>query len=313
VALTTRWPGDVLSEESAWQEHVVSSVGVEDWEIIYPGDQLDLLGPVATAVLTDQGLLWPPPSYVLYPLMQRAAGGTLVTGEGGDEVFGLWAHASTWESLRKRKWPGARSLGALGVAILPSRARELLCRNSVSAYQDWLLPDAKAMYERQLAAAFAQDAPQWPRYLAQILGSRDLALAAATRSAMSARARTTYQAPFLEAPFLSAMGKVGGHYGIGNRSMVMRRTFGGILPDNVLTRVSKATFGDVFWGKESRDFARTWDGEGVDRELVDVDKLRRAWLADRPVFGCALALHAAWLVTNTETVPSRPSLAQPNP
>ena len=48
VALTSRWPGDVAADESAWQEHVARELEVRRWEIITPGTDFDLLGPLAT-------------------------------------------------------------------------------------------------------------------------------------------------------------------------------------------------------------------------------------------------------------------------
>ena len=64
-------------------------------------------------------------------------------------------------------------------------------------------------------------------------------------------------------------------------------------------RVSKASFGGVFWGPESRRFAEEWDGTGLADELVDGAALRTAWRAPVPVYGSALPLQAAWLFDRT--------------
>jgi asparagine synthase (glutamine-hydrolysing) len=77
----------------------------------------------------------------------------------------------------------------------------------------------------------------------------------------------------------------------------MMALFADLLPDPVLSRISKASFGGVFWGPASRRFAEEWDGTGLDDGLVDPAALRRAWLAPVPVYGSALPLHAAWLST----------------
>jgi asparagine synthase (glutamine-hydrolysing) len=71
--------------------------------------------------------------------------------------------------------------------------------------------------------------------------------------------------------------------------------FSPLLSDDVLRRVSKATFAGVFWGPASREFAAEWDGAGLDARWVDADTLRAAWLEPTPVYGSALPLHAAWL------------------
>ena len=75
----------------------------------------------------------------------------------------------------------------------------------------------------------------------------------------------------------------------------MKAVFSPLLNDAILSRRSKATFGDVFWGPESRRFAKDWDGNGLDPRWVEADALRAAWLEPRPVYGAALPLQAAWL------------------
>ncbi len=37
IAVTARWDDDEASDESAWQEEVVRSIGVSRWEILRPG------------------------------------------------------------------------------------------------------------------------------------------------------------------------------------------------------------------------------------------------------------------------------------
>ncbi len=75
----------------------------------------------------------------------------------------------------------------------------------------------------------------------------------------------------------------------------MKAVFSPLLDDAILSRRSKATFGDVFWGPESRQFAKDWDGKGLDPRWVDAVALRAAWLEPKPVYGAALPLQAAWL------------------
>ena len=55
LAITARWPGDAAAEESEWQDHVARLLKVERWEIITPGTDFDLLGPLATALLRPTG------------------------------------------------------------------------------------------------------------------------------------------------------------------------------------------------------------------------------------------------------------------
>jgi Asparagine synthase len=76
------------AEESAWQEAVVRALRVADWVRLPAGDDLDFVGPVATGVLRRHGLLHPANAYFHAPLPKEAAGGTLLTGVGGDQVLG---------------------------------------------------------------------------------------------------------------------------------------------------------------------------------------------------------------------------------
>jgi asparagine synthase (glutamine-hydrolysing) len=80
----------------------------------------------------------------------------------------------------------------------------------------------------------------------------------------------------------------------------MTELFGDLLPEPVLARTSKASFGGVFWGQASRRFAQEWDGTGLETSLVDAEALRAEWLAPVPVYGSALPLHAAWLAHHAE-------------
>ncbi len=80
--------------------------------------------------------------------------------------------------------------------------------------------------------------------------------------------------------------------------------FSPLLTDAILSRGSKATFGDVFWGPQSRQFASDWDGEGLDPDWVDADALRAAWSEPRPVYGAALPLQAAWLARQQRSIPA---------
>ena len=93
VAVTARWPGVAAADESEWQEHVAGELGVRRWEILTPGTDFDLLGPLARQLLRDHGLLWPAPTAALMPMIEAAGDGVLVTGQGGDEVFGTWGLA----------------------------------------------------------------------------------------------------------------------------------------------------------------------------------------------------------------------------
>ena len=101
--------------------------------------------------------------------------------------------------------------------------------------------------------------------------------------------------PFLKPEVLAELAVAGGPTGFDSRSLAMRQLFGQLLPDNVLTRESKAEFTGALWGPAVREFAAEWSGEGVDERLVRVEGLRREWLSERPDFRTILLLHSAWV------------------
>jgi asparagine synthase (glutamine-hydrolysing) len=295
VALTARWANDPDSDESDWQEAVIRSVQVTDWQRIDPGTQLDLLGPYARRALECDGLLWPAPAYAFIPLFRAANGGTVISGEGGDEMFGVWPMSALRKAVGERRLPALSSLRGLAAGCTPYPVRYRLTRRRVRPYQDWLRPSARQRWCEIEAAESAGLPLRFGRYLANLAASRDFFLTTRTLRGLAAAEGSDFAAPFLADQFVAALAAFGGATGIGDRQAVMTAVFGDLLPPSVLTRTGKATFGNVFWGPESRQFARDWDGRGLPEALVDPDRLRQAWLQDRPVYASALPLQAAWL------------------
>ncbi|MHB1582436.1 MAG: asparagine synthase-related protein [Acidimicrobiales bacterium] len=295
VAMTARFPGDAAAEESDWQEHVVAELGVRQWEVVTPGDDLDLLGPVATRLLGRHGLLWPPPFAALWPMVQAAGNGVLVTGEGGDEVFGNWSVDWCWRDLRRGR-PDRAALRALAFAAMPPSIRRRRARRRVQPYQRWLRGEAHDAQRQALADEQAAVAPLWwPDYLRKVGAERDLRLTRQTFSLLCGERGGTFAAPLLAPTFLAALARRGGRTGLGDRSDAMVSLFSSVLRPEILTRTSKATFGDVFFGEAARAFAREWDATGLDPAWVDPAALRVAWAERPPVYGSALPLQAAWL------------------
>ena len=102
VPITWRFPDVPATTESAVQEAVVTALGLSDWVILPARDELDLVGPVARRVLLRHGLQYPPNTFLHAPLLERAAGGSFLTGVGGDQVLGGWARPRRPWALRRR-------------------------------------------------------------------------------------------------------------------------------------------------------------------------------------------------------------------
>ena len=134
-----------------------------------------------------------------------------------------------------------------------------------------------------------------------------------TQSALCASRGGSFEAPLLASAFLAALARLGGRLGLGERSAAMRAVFSPLLDDAIVSRRSKATFGDVFWGPASRQFANDWDGGGLGPRWVDAGALRLAWTEQRPVYGAALPLQAAWLATQARSTAASPGGSSPPP
>jgi hypothetical protein len=167
-------------------------------------------------------------------------------------------------------------------------------------YQTWLQPPAFKRTAELTADEEAIDSLWWDTYQRSIASRRSVMLGRLTMERLCETANTRFAAPFQEEAFLSSLGRWGGRLGWGNRTSVMTGLFDSVLPGPILSRKSKATFGGVFWGPESRRFAQEWTGDGFLPGVVDAEALRRAWLEPTPVYGAALPLHAAWLSARVE-------------
>jgi len=176
------------------------------------------------------------------------------------------------------------------------RYRRALARES--QYQTWLTPEAAEALREALAHESVATSPRWwHSYLREVSSERGMQLSARTQATLSAARGGSFASPLLAPAFLAALARHGGRLGLGDRTAAMRAVFSPLLSDDIIGRHSKATFGRVFWGPQSRQFARNWDGAGLSARWVDAEALRAAWLEPVPVFGAALPLHAAWLAT----------------
>ena len=127
VPVTIRARDVPTSNESDWQESVVRHLGLTDWIRLEITDELDAVGPLAQRALARHGLLWPFNAHFHSPMLDEAAGGVLLTGVGGDE---LWSSSSA-DTIRLRR-------RLLRLAPPPIR-RAILARRIPIAYP-WLRP-----------------------------------------------------------------------------------------------------------------------------------------------------------------------------
>jgi asparagine synthase (glutamine-hydrolysing) len=132
-------------------------------------------------------------------------------------------------------------------------------------------------------------------HLERLNGSRYLELSRAILAALARDAGVELRQPFLDARLFKAVMAETPTEGFPSRNAGLEAFFGDLLPRAVAKRTTKAVFTEVFWSPESRDFARQWDGTGLDHSLIDPDKLRQEWLKPAPDARSNNCIQAAWL------------------
>jgi asparagine synthase (glutamine-hydrolysing) len=278
VPCVMRFPDAPQSDESAWQELVLAHLDLLNAEVIELRDELDALGPLATAVLREHGVRWPGNAYMHVPVLERARGGSVLTGAGGDEL------------LATRATPRQRL-----VVAAPRRLREARWRARSAPDYPWLT----AAGRDAVTTALAEEEMSWPgRWDSSVRHWHRSRAFAAVDGAIRLIGRSwdvEVSNPFLAPAVLAALARAGGAAGFASRTAAMEELFGDLLPPAVLARETKAAFGGAMWGPAVRDFVAGWEGGGVDPAMVDVELLRREWQTPEPDFRTILLLHAVWM------------------
>ena len=298
VPVTFCYPGVAEADETDWQERVVAHLGLSTWRRLTVEDENDLLGREAQASLLRRGPLFPATMHVKDAMLRGLAGRVVLTGEGGDEVFGDRRARALLRTARERARPGAPRRAALG-SLLPApvrrRREHAEVRRSVAA-----LPWLTGATGERLADAIARDAAAEPLSYAGglrwVRRRRAGRVFLRTYGQVAAEHDVVLAHPLLDDGFLRSLGRRF-PWGFTDRTAGMRAVFGPLLPDAVCARSSKASFNRAYLGSATREFAARWDGEGVDPELVDVDALRAAWLSGYPPGPTSLLLQQAWLAS----------------
>ena len=294
IPVTVRPAGDADTEEHEWQERVVSHLGLDDWERVAIGEELDCVGPEAQKILLRHGVLWPANVHFHLPQLEQAAGGSVLTGIGGDEVFS----DSGWERVRLllagKVRPTPRDVLRLGLAFAPQavKRRRFMERNEVEL--DWLTPAAQAEIGAALAGEAASEPLGWRRRFGWLLGLRYLDIGTRSLGLLARDWDVEMHHPFLDRTFVGALAALPRGRRFAGRTEALSELFASVLPAGLESRSSKAAFAETLWGARSRAFASSWDGSGVDPGIVDVDALRRRWQVDGEA-GPHTLLQALWL------------------
>jgi asparagine synthase (glutamine-hydrolysing) len=299
VPVTRVYPDLPETDESEWQEAVVRHLGLAEWIRLELRDgESDLLGDAARDALMSRGLLWPPALQTQHVVFDHLRGGSLLTGEGGDAVLGARRITPLTVLLRHRR-PDRALIRYSAAAGLPRRARQRIARRMVrgSVQQRWLRPAAFERHVRLAAADIGTEPFRYDAATRAVPLRRSFATIVHNHSAAAADHGIRASDPLLDPGFVAALARAGGVTGFPGRTATMHALFSDVLPPAVLCRTTKASFNRVNAGPVTREFARSWDGSGVDEDLVDVDRLRSVWLSEEPTMAAGVLLHSAWLAS----------------
>jgi asparagine synthase (glutamine-hydrolysing) len=284
------------ANEREWQERVLDHLQIPDWRRIPIDGELDLIGTYARRHLLRDGLLFPANAHSVVPMLEAAGSRCLIVGLGGDELLSPQQWRSVHDLLGRRRRPQKRDLIRLAAGAAPRTIRGLARPASLRGFEDmeWLRPMVRSRLARSLRRGF-EEPVMWRSAVRHVAARRDVVLPFRAMRQLADASGHRVVAPLLDPGFVGALARAGGHCGWGTRTATMNALARDLLPADVVGRASKAYFNRVFFGEQSRVFAATWSGRGLDETLVDPDALRREWLSEVPDFRTSLLLQSAWL------------------
>jgi asparagine synthase (glutamine-hydrolysing) len=236
----------------------------------------------------------------------------------GDEVFIQVPRLVRLRRVLARQTPfELRDVARLGYFVAPPPIRRAVAARRFideSQLPAWLSPAFREAALRQLATDVAIRPLRFDRELHWWWGQRMTQLSSASLKIMAAQNGASISAPFGDPLVLATLARWRSPTIVENRQELLRLLFQDLLPDQVLSRRSKATFSGVFWNRHTRAFAREWSGAGLDPSLVDPELLRSTWeweptgphAIPANSFQSAAPLQAAWLHQQGRPTPLSP-------
>jgi asparagine synthase (glutamine-hydrolysing) len=278
VPITARFKAAPRSEESDWQEAVVRELGVREWIRLDGDDEdFDFVGSQALAVIARHGVLYPANAHFHAAMLERAAGGSLLTGVGGDQLYGGWRWPDAAAVREGRVRPTPRVLARVGRSRLPVAARGAIEQRRISIDLPWLRPEVEATMSRAWARARAAEPASWAGRVRWQVERRSLQLGVDSLARIAADHDALIDHPLAALPVAQAVAAAGPRLGFSRRDGAFRALYGDLVPAALATRRGKATFNEVFVGEATRAAAAAWDGTGLDASLVDPAALASVW------------------------------------
>ena len=311
IPVTHRFPAAAGTDESAWQDTVVRDLGLDDWLRVELASELEAIGPVATSVIERHDLLWPCNSHFHDPIFEAAAGGAVLTGIGGDEAFMGCSWDRAIAVLRGRVRPVPRDVLRVGFALAPVAVKRQFIRRWVPDLLPWLQPAARREVEAWIVADAAAEPLRHARRLRRLLGSPALRAGLEGLRTLAADHGTLVAHPLHDPAFLAAVAAQPSAQRYRSRTESLDALVGDLLPSAVLRRSTKSQFSEVLWGPTSRELAASWEGDGLDPQLVDFERLRQEWASAEPDTQTITLLQSVWW-TRARAAAGRPPAASPS-
>lgn len=297
VPVTRVYPEVPASEEREWQELVLRQLGVAEWVREEITDEMDVVGPMATRQLLTHGVLWSPLLHGDDFFLRHARGGSVLDGEGGDDVCDPHPHriaplARIIRRGRLRRGDLRRSAAVLA----PGRLRGIrTAQRTAAPYRPWLTRAGQRLVARAVRDEVARQPLHSARSVVGVLLQRRNVELHRNRRAIAAAADVRFVSPLMDPVVTSAFASAAGRLGFIDRAEALALVADDLLPRELLERRTKAEFSASFYRQHTRAFAEGWTGGGVDHRLVDATVLRDAWLGDDHNALSAAMLQAAWL------------------
>jgi asparagine synthase (glutamine-hydrolysing) len=290
VPITWRFTRAPAADESERQDAVVAALGLSEHIVLAAGDDLDLLGPVATDFLTTYGLRTPCNLHLHQPLMAAAGGGSLLTGAGGDQVLG--GHAGGRPTLRRRV-----------LRVLPPSVLAPVARRRDDRFP-WLVAGAsRRQTARWLADLRGRPASGLPRMRYEST-TRFLAIATATFGEMARQHDALVGHPFLDAGVQAAFaGLLARRPGL-RRQELLAAASAGQLPAVITALHPKARFHQVFVRPTTAAFIRRPPDPDLLPAGVDPAALHRFWAANPMSTATGLLIQHLWLRQHEDARPA---------
>jgi hypothetical protein len=229
-------------------------------------------------------------------MAEQAVGGHLLTGVGGDDVFGNWPWHHLASVIAGRTPARIRDVRRLLHLAAPVSLRAEIKRRREPLMLPWIVASERGRVSRRLAAELAGAPPSWSGRMMWSARWRPWRVTARSMELLARDAGATLGSPFLDPAFLSSLAVAGGRCGWGNRRATMQALFGDLLPASVITRRGKAEFSEPLYASATKRFADHWDGNaGPASELVQPDVLRSIWRSPQPHGMSAMLLQASWI------------------